>query len=193
MRLFGSATQSSFPSRVESAPAATPKAERYHPVAVALHWSTAVMVGGATAVALLSGAASGITFKLALTNAHFVLGIFVLLLSAPRVAWRFATLAPASASSTSARRVHLILYALMFAVPACGLGAAFLYGRNISLGIFEIATPLTTDKEKAKIVGDLHGLLAWSFMTLLSGHVLMFLWRHYVRKDGLLERMRFGA
>jgi cytochrome b561 len=193
MRLFASATRASLPSHLEGAqPAATP-AERYHPVAVILHWSTAIMVGGATIVALVSEAASGIGFKLALTNAHFVLGSLVLMLSLARVAWRLAAPSPVSDNSIAARRAHLMLYVLMFAVPAFGLGAAFLYGRNIAFGLFEIAAPLATDKEKAKIIGDIHGLLAWSFMTLLSGHVLMFLWRHYVRNDRLLERMSFDA
>lgn len=192
MRL--STLQPNFLSHLDGAvPAAASSPGRYHPVAVILHWLTAVTIGGAMTVALIGDAASGISFKLTLTNVHFVLGCLVLLMSAARVAWRFSAPRPEFDGSSVARNFHFMLYALMFAIPASGLCAAFLYGRNIGFGLFEIAAPLATDREKAKILGDLHGLLAWGFMTLLSGHVLMFLWRHYVRKDGLLERMKLGA
>ncbi len=38
-----------------------------------------------------------------------------------------------------------------------------------------------------------HGLLAWVLGALIAAHVLAALYHHFVRKDGLLKRMWYGA
>ena len=37
--------------------------------------------------------------------------------------------------------------------------------------------------------GTLHSPVAWLLLAMIAGHVVMALWHHFVRRDGVLRRM----
>ena len=84
---------------------------------------------------------------------------------------------------------HLVLYALMLAVPLIGLAVIFLRGRGIDFGMFTIPSPLAANRPSARLAKELHELLAWGLMLLAAGHAAVAVWHHKVRRDGVLLRM----
>ncbi len=170
--------------------------DRYHPASVFLHWATALLCFTALTLALIIKSASGIHFKLLLTNLHFVFGSCVLFFVLLRIALRAGVRPPPSPPSThhflqKATHVgHFLLYFFLTIVPVLGLVTAFLLGRELDFGIFSITSPMIANKEQAKILGEIHGLLAWTFLTMVSGHVLAALWHHHILKDQLMNRMK---
>src|SRR5690606_37775369 len=82
---------------------------------------------------------------------------------------------------------HLVIYGLMFAVPAVALLRTYGSGRGFSfLGvqIFE-----QTGVQNAALTAPcnaLHGLLGWVLLAAVAGHVLMALVHHFaLRADTL--------
>lgn len=107
--------------------------------------------------------------------AHIGVGVVVLLLAFWRLGLRFTRGVPDLPAGMSGRErlvAHLghgLLYALMIGVPVVGLLAWF--GASDDLA-------------------ELHELGKPAFLLLIAGHVAAALWHQFVRKDGLLQRMR---
>lgn len=107
--------------------------------------------------------------------AHIGVGVAVLVFALWRIALRFTRGVPeAPAGETAVVRMaghlgHLALYALMIAVPVVGLMAWFGASEDLA-ELHEMAKPL--------------------FVLLILAHVLAALWHQFIRKDGLMDRMR---
>lgn len=106
--------------------------------------------------------------------AHIVVGIAVLVLAVWRIyvkATRGVPAAPPSAAwmETAAKYGHLALYVVMVLAPMSGLAAW--YG-----GIAAAA--------------EVHLLFKPALVLLILGHILAALYHHFVKKDGLLLRMK---
>lgn len=151
----------------------------YSNLQIALHWSTAILIGAnwlisegmgdALDARLEEGAAlSGFTPTWHVWAGSVLLGLVIL-----RLAVRFFTGAPKTVGRKSladhaAAIGHWVLYALMLAVPA--LGAITWFGR-------------------IDATGDLHVLAMNALMIVILGHAAVAIFHHYVLKDGLLRRM----
>lgn len=85
---------------------------------------------------------------------------------------------------------HVVIYALMFAVPALALLRSYGNGRGFSflgMPIFEqtgIQNPALTAPGNAA-----HGLLGWVLLALIVGHVFMALMHHFALRDNTLRHM----
>ncbi|MEY4983199.1 MAG: hypothetical protein RIR62_1465 [Pseudomonadota bacterium] len=107
--------------------------------------------------------------------AHIGVGVAVLLLALWRLGLRFTRGVPDLPAGMSGRdRLvshlgHGLLYALMIGVPVVGLLAWFGASEDLA---------------------ELHELGKPAFLLLIAGHVAAALWHQFVRKDGLLQRMR---
>lgn len=148
---------------------------------IRLHWVIALLIlfqlvfgeeiGPAFRSLMKTGAASYGPAALA----HIGAGVLVLALGLWRIALRFTRGAPALPADEprlmqiAAHALHGLLYLLIIVVPLAGLVAWF--GQN-------------------REVAELHEQAKPVFVVLISLHVLAGLWHHFVRRNGLLLRMR---
>ena len=107
--------------------------------------------------------------------AHIGVGVAVLVLALWRLGLRFTRGVPDLPAGMSVRErlvAHLghgLLYALMIGVPVVGLLAWFGASEDLA---------------------ELHELGKPAFLLLIAGHLAAALWHQFVRKDGLLMRMK---
>src|SRR5689334_12551308 len=103
--------------------------KRYGAVAMALHWTMALLLIGLVVLGLYMTSLPDVGFdkrKILLILYHKQLGMLALALAALRFAWRFGSILPALTKEipewqqVAARFVHLCFYALMFALPLSG-------------------------------------------------------------------------
>ena len=173
--------------------------QRYNALMIVIHWLMAALVISAAISAFVIDEMPNPTAKAMMTNLHFVFGSLVLALFVVRGLLRLTTTVPALPENThphvakAALVGHLGLYALMIGVPLIGVITAFYRGRGIDFGLFQIASPFEANRPTSRFYKEIHELLAYGFFAAIGGHALFALWHHYVLKDGLLDRMRFGS
>jgi len=111
----------------------------------------------------------------ALIASHIIGGVLVLVFGLWRLVLRVRRGVPAPVAGQprlqvlAAEAVHYALYALMIVVPASGMAAWF---------------------GGVKAAGDAHEVLKTVMMLLVLLHVLAALYHQFVKKDGLLMRMK---
>jgi cytochrome b561 len=160
---------------------------------IALHWAVAVLV---TAMWMLG---QGIDWfpkgapRMQARSVHILAGVVLALLLVVRVVWRLhggRRLAAASPGWAGRLQVggHLLLYSLLLCTVALGLTSAWVRGDSI-LGLFTIPAFDPNDHALREEVVDWHGLAANSLLALAALHAAFALFHHFVRRDGVLQRM----
>lgn len=174
--------------------AGLPRGERYSSVAIAFHWTIALLV----IVNLVIGIGhDAIPALRALMGAHKAIGVTVLLLTAGRIAWRIAHRPPALPAGTAAwekgvaHATHWTLYLLMIALPLSGWLMVSGPGPHrpfLWFGLFDIPT-LPVGKPLADLGGTAHGPLGWVMAALVVLHVGAALRHHLLLRDSVLVRI----
>ncbi len=174
--------------------AGLPRGERYSGVAIAFHWTIALLV----IVNLVIGIGhDAIPALRALMGAHKAIGVTVLLLTAGRIAWRLAHRPPALPAGTPAwekgvaHATHWTLYLLMIALPLSGWLMVSGPGPHrpfLWFGLFDIPT-LPVGKPLADLGGTAHGPLGWVMAALVVLHVGAALRHHLLLRDSVLVRI----
>ena len=176
---------------------------RYGPVAIALHWLTALAVAGLMVVGeVMTGLAKGSSLKFTLYQWHKSVGITVLLLTLLRLGWRLAHRPPpptglASWERQGAAVVHAVLYGLLLALPLLGWAAVSASPLNIPTVLFGVVpwphlpgfAALVDRAALAEVLEDVHSDGASIMMLVACLHILAALWHHFYRKDEVLLRM----
>lgn len=171
-----------------------PPSQRYHTVAILIHWSVALLIG--------------LDFVLGLTvdnfpkswtgtviNTHALTGLSVLGLTLVRLWWRVGHKPPdypASVSPLLQRLSHLVqgaLYVLMLAVPLIGIPTLLYRGRGLDFGLFKLASPVARTPDIFHPLTEVHELAAFALVGLAVGHILAALYHQLVRKDEIMRRM----
>ena len=123
-------------------------------------------------------------------------GILLAVLVAWRVAVRLANGAPPlpaemkSPERLAAHAGHLLLYALLVALPILGFLLTWYRGDALSFfGLFAIPSPVTPDRAIARSIKGLHSLYANGILIVAGLHALAALWHHFIRRDAVLRRM----
>ncbi|MBY0240535.1 MAG: cytochrome b [Burkholderiaceae bacterium] len=171
--------------------------DRYPASAIALHWSSAVLIAACVILGLVMTEIPGLTpTKLKYFSWHKWLGCTVLLLLAPRIALRLARPAPplpagmAPVQRRAAQLAHGALYALLLAVPLSGL----LYSQAagvpvVYFGVVPIPPMIAPDPQWKAVLKSVHWLLTYTLMALVALHVLAALKHQFIDRDNLLARM----
>lgn len=127
---------------------------------------------------------------------HISFGILFAVLVALRLALRLGNGAPALPDGTTpleglaAKGGHLLLYALLVAIPVLGVLLTWYRGDALSFfGLFTIPSPVTPDRAVARSIKGLHSLCANGILIVAGLHALAALWHHYIRHDAVLRRM----
>ena len=171
----------------------------YGRTAKALHWVVFVLVAAQFIVAIAMPDIGRGTKPDTLINLHMSLGFTIVAVIAMRWLWRLGHPVPPVTADvplweqTVARATHVLLYVLLFVNPF--LGWANASARDWEIVMFSKALPhlVAPQSRVGRAAGDVHVYLAWSLLALIGLHVAAALYHHFVRRDGVLQRMLPGA
>jgi cytochrome b561 len=169
---------------------------RYNALAITLHWLIFILVASGFALALYMTELPLSPQKLRYISWHKWIGVTVFALALARVGWRLAHPAPPLADSippwqrSAANATHLLLYALIVAIPLSGWLMSSAAGvPTVYLGIIPLPNPLARDKELAELIRSVHALLNYTLLALVIVHVAAALKHHFIDRDDVLARM----
>ena len=172
-------------------------AERAHytRTAVALHWLMALLLtAGFTLGATMADLAMS-PRKLRLFAYHKWIGITVLGLVAIRLIWRLTHRPPADLPMPGWQRVaahanHWALYLLMIATPLIGWMYSSATGYPVVyLKLWRLPDLVHKDEALAKVLVNVHAVLAWTLLGVVVLHFLAALKHHFFDRDATLRRM----
>lgn len=164
--------------------------ERYGAIAAAIHWVSALAV----ILMLISGLVMDNADDLvpSILPGHIVLGVLVGLLTLFRIIWWWLfdrqprpAAGMSRAQERAARLVHLGLYGAIVIMVGSGVGMVALTGAApavFSGGVlpdFDAVPPYAV-----------HGLMSRLLIVLALGHIGAALFHQFIKRDGLIGRMR---
>jgi len=130
-----------------------------------------------------------------IVSLHNQLGLLTLLLLMVRVPWNFVRPVAAAANQTPewtrvlAVWVKRSLYALMLAVPVCGIAALQAKGEAVPLLGFALPDFFGVLSGQRRALKEVHETLGNALLALAALHAAAGLWHHYVLHDDVLRRM----
>jgi cytochrome b561 len=176
----------------------TPARTYFSPLARLLHWTMAPLIVamlfiGVGMVASVSRAHN------TLVAIHKPLGIALLLLVVLRVAVRITRGAPplpadmATPQRIAAKASHLVLYALMVAMPLIGWGMLSAAGYPVTLyGPLHLPPIAPHNVELFALLRALHTWLAFALFATVLLHLAAALFHGLIRRDGVFSSMARG-
>lgn len=127
---------------------------------------------------------------------HISFGLLLAVLVAWRVVLRLVRGAPAlppemnGLEKGGARFAHMLLYALIIAIPVLGILLTWFRGDALSFfGLMTVPAPFPPDRAMARTVRGAHSLCANAILIVAGLHALAALWHHFIRHDTVLARM----
>lgn len=172
---------------------------RYGAIAVVLHWLMAILIIALAELGLYMVGLPDVGFdtkKITLILYHKECGLLVLILVAPRLAWRLTQIIPQLAAHLPdwqkivARFVHLTFYALMLALPITGWLMSSAAGIPVSLfGLLTLPDLVPPNEYLFQRLIELHKWLGYGLIFLILVHVGAALRHHFLFKDDTLRRM----
>jgi cytochrome b561 len=165
----------------------------HDPMTIALHWSSAVLVGvlwfiGQTVDVFPNG-----PLRIDYRSLHIVFGVALALVLIARLAWRLTRggmLPPLDHGIllAVARVTHWLLYALL--VVAIGFGFANVWVRGDSIfNLFRIPAYDPGNRALMHLIGGRHALFANAVLIVAGVHAAAALFHHYILRDATLRRM----
>lgn len=169
---------------------------RYHPFLVALHWAIAFCLIGLLIAGsiLLAPVANDDPAKLMSFRMHMALGGITLLLLVARIIVRLITRTPPrlptgnALMDRAAPLTHGLLYILPLAMIISGI--VFARASNLPDAVFGAGPMPDSFAHPARAV---HGIASTLLIALIALHIAAALWHQFVRRDGIMARMWFGA
>jgi len=168
---------------------------RYGGAAIALHWLTAALILTNLALGLAMVPLPISPRKLYWYSWHKWVGITVFLLTCLRLAWRSVHPAPPPVAMPEWQRraasaSHLLLYALLLAIPVSGWLYSSATGvQVVYLGLVPPPDLVPDDKALASVLKAVHVSLNFVLFALVCVHSAAALKHHFVDRDTALTRM----
>jgi cytochrome b561 len=177
----------------------TPTHSHFSPVQRLLHWTMAL--------AILTMLFVGIGMVETVSHAHNTLialhrplGIAILLLVLLRIAVRLKRGSPPLPDDIPglqrwvAKLSHLVLYALMLAMPLVGWAMLSAAGYPVTMfGSIHLPPIVPHDVQLYALLGALHTYLALALFLTVLGHLAAALFHGLIRRDGVFSSMTRGA
>lgn len=157
---------------------------RYHPLLVALHWLTVILLLGAGFLSEAGGRSP--------VTPHMIIGSLLVVVMVIRLIVRFTTKHPASANTGNktlnklGELVHIGLYFFTFYILT--LGGLIAVKRNLIGYVLGTGEAVRVDR----FIGALHQFGWLAIMGLLLLHIGGAIYHQFILKDNLLRRMGFG-
>ena len=167
----------------------------YNGPAKALHWLTAALILSAFPLGVYMTGLQLSPTKLQLYSYHKWIGMTALLIALVRVVWRFTKGAPAPLPAPAwqqkaASLTHVLLYALMLAVPLSGWMMSSAKGFPVVyLSVLPLPDLVGKNAELGDVLTQVHELLNFSLIALVGLHMAAALKHHFIDRDETLVRM----
>jgi cytochrome b561 len=174
---------------------------RYGSIAQLLHWMTVLMVIVAWTLGVFGDDRPKGDTRAAWLVLHMSVGFLILVAVVMRLAWRVVDPPPPSEDNEfgrwlgrfadpAARLGHVVLYALLIAVPVVGIVAQFARGDSLPLfGAIDIRSPWDSDRVFAHKVTEIHEMVAHALVIVACFHGTAAFIHHFVFSDHTLARM----
>ena len=89
--------------------------------------------------------------------------------------------------------MHVLLYALMLAIPLSGWIYSSATGVSVAyLGLVDLPNLVAKDRELARALLVVHQSLNYLLAAVVTVHVAAAFWHHFVDRDDILARMLPG-
>ena len=191
------------PQPTDKSPA-TDAAPVYRTAARHLHWTMAIILVLQIPVGIyMAYRAHMLNIFDAITNnlfsAHKLTGLVLLVLVLARLGYRLAKGVPPHERTlepwqrTVSHATHLTLYALLVITPIVGWLGISLYPALNIFGLFDVPGIATPDQKASATVFLIHRSLALVLLAFILLHLAAALYHHFIRKDGVLQRMLVSA
>jgi cytochrome b561 len=173
--------------------------QRYGPLAILLHWGMAALLVALIALGLYMVRLPDAGFnteKITLILVHKALGMLALAIAVLRLGWRWRNALPRLEDAlpdwqqVAARFVHLMFYALMFAVPLTGWLMSSAGGYPVPFfSFFNVPDLIGLNEWLFAALIAVHRWLAWMLLFFLVLHAGAALRHHFGLRDDTLRRM----
>jgi cytochrome b561 len=168
----------------------------YHPVAMALHWITALAVLGMLGLGLwMTGLPLGLT-KLYAYNWHKWIGVIVLVLTVSRLLWRWRHPPPPLPAAVArwqavlAPLAHWALLLLLLAMPMSGWLMSSAAGVSVFwFGYIPLPDLVPRDPALFEALRTTHHALSRLLIAVLALHIAAVVHHDLLRRDGVFRRM----
>jgi cytochrome b561 len=173
--------------------AAATRDPTYDRVTIALHWTTAALVGLLWVIGQTIDFAPSGPLRVDYRSLHMLLGITLAGVFIARVVWRVARgrRLPGVGNVPMqwiARLTHWTLYLLILTTLLLGLTNGWVRGDTI-FNLFIVPAFDPANKALRNLIGDWHGLAANVILILAGLHAAAALFHHAILRDGVLRRM----
>lgn len=169
----------------------------YGVVAVTIHWVTAALILALVGSGFRAGGSGESAAKAEILRFHIPVAMAVLFLTIGRIVWwwRFDRKPLPVAGSIrwqqrTAYSVHIFFYVVIFGMVASGVGMLAMSGAAPIIFGGEGGPLPDFDKYAPHIP---HGIGASILIVLVALHSGAALYHHFIRRDGLIQRMWFGS
>ena len=166
----------------------------YGSVTKFLHWLIFLLVFGM----IVGGFCLGFVpedYKGVIYNLHKLTGLTILCLMLIRLSWKLVNVKPKLPENTTLwqrraeRAVHDLLYLLIICMPLAGWIGSSSAGKGPHIGSLYLGLPIPKDKQLIDTMFNLHELIAFGIIFLVTIHVAAALYHHFYKKDDVLRRM----
>lgn len=160
-----------------------------------LHWLSVLCLCLAAALILIRTQVDGRTARKWLLEGHRHFGVLVLILFVIRVVLRarLGKLPELAHSAWPLRMLagltHIVLYALMLALPILGWTLSNALYQPVHFFGLTLPTLVGPDQDLADTLTTLHVDAAWLLLCLVLLHIGAALWHHFVLGDDVLRGM----
>ena len=166
----------------------------YDSVAIALHWTTALLVVANFLLAQVWDFFAKPTQHF-LQATHMSFGILLGAVIVARLVWREMPGHQVSSLEAgwvrlASKAAHYLLYALL--IVEVGLGFVVQWARGNPLSFFGLGIPSplpALPRPESHQIQEVHNWVAWAIIIIAVAHAAAALYHHYVLKDRVLERM----
>jgi len=169
----------------------------YGLVAIVMHWLVALVVIGLFSLGIwMTGLTYYDDWYKRGPDLHKSIGILLFMVMIGRVIWRATNTVPedepgiSSLQRRAAHGVHILLYALLFALMVSGYMISTADGKPIHVfGLFSVPATISDIPNMEDIAGNVHWVLALIVISLASLHALAALKHHFIDRDRTLKKM----
>ena len=174
--------------------------QRYDKVLVALHWLLALALIGQLLLGLwmvdLPKEPPG--YRGGWFNVHKSIGLVIAVFIVWRMGWRITHPAPAAVNAPGtwqhivSKLNHGLMYVCMVAMPVSGFIGSNFSQYPIKFFGYPLPRLFEPQPDMKELLSEVHELFAFLFMALIALHLAAVVWHVLVKRDGLLQRMRWG-
>jgi cytochrome b561 len=170
--------------------------DRYTPVAIALHWTTAALVLFMIPAGLLMGALPEGKLQDLLFNLHRSCGVLIFPLVFIRLIYRWRNPPPTlpddlhPLQKLAAHLTHYALYGLLLLNPLLGWWATSAYGATVNVfWLFDLPPLVGQNRPFSETLFLVHSVVGITIALLIAMHIAGALYHHFIRRDRILLRM----